>query len=151
MFLILGDDLHVKYALPIELKNRNWTNLKNCSKENTRNFADSVTCGSCRKCEKLEYDDLEGGTLPEYLHTCNNIQTLCPLDRELEYSPLEYLSVFLLTQHVLFDLQCSFSILFAEASYSGLLFSWFHWVRTAGTGLATATSTSQPSYQTSQN
>jgi len=86
-------------------------------------FADSVRCENCRKCENLEYNDLEGGTLLEYLRTCNNIQTLCPLDRELEYSPLEYLSVFLLTRPVLFDLQFSFSILFAEASSADLLFS----------------------------
>lgn len=88
--------------------------------------ADSVRCEYCRKCENLEYNDLEGGTLLEYLRTCNKIQTLCQLDRELEYSPLEYLSVFLLTRPVLFDLQFSFSILFAEASSADLLFSRFH-------------------------
>lgn len=96
---ILGDDLHVKVRVTHWVEESKLDESEKLFKGKHSNFklhffADSVRCENCRKCENLEYNNLEGGTLPEYLRTCNNIQTLCPLDRELEYSPLEYLSVF---------------------------------------------------------
>jgi hypothetical protein len=130
VFLILGDDLLVKVRVTHWVEESKLDESEKLFKGKHWNFklhflADSVRCENYRMYENLEYNDLERGTLTEYLRTCNNIQILCPLDREQEYSPLQNLSVFLLTQPVLFDLQCSFSILFAEASNADL-FSWFH-------------------------
>jgi hypothetical protein len=146
-----GDDLHVKVRVTHWVEESKLDKSEKLFKGKHSNcklhfFENSMRCENCRKYENLEYNDLEV-TLPEYLGTCtrnNKLFARSTVNWSIHLSNICQSSV-------LFDLQCSFSILFAEAGYADILFPWFHWVSTASTGLATATFMLQPSYHMSQN